>query len=100
MDINVGITLSNKTAQESTVRIPAGSVFEASKTDFRVQNVTLVKDYVFKIPPHSQIKVVVVGRCLNRVRAVPHSTPGRATPFRYVGSLDQDSIWQTTSRPR
>jgi hypothetical protein len=101
MDINVGITLNNQSAQGVTVRIPAGSIFEAGKTSYGVQNVAVAKDYTFKVPPYSQVKVVVVGRCLNQSRGVPRSVPGRATPFRYAGgSFNQSSIWQTASNPR
>jgi len=101
MDINVGITLVNNRGEEVTVRIPAGSIFEAVKTDHGVQNVVVIQDYQFKVPPHGICKVVIRGRCLNPRRSLPKSSPGRATPFRYAGSsFDQNAIWQAVSTPR
>ncbi len=101
MDINVGITLVNNRGEEVTVRIPSGSIFEAAKTEYGVQNVVVVQDYHFRIPPYSTRKVVVRGRCLNPRRSLPRRIPGRATPFRYTGpSFKQRSIWETVSKPR
>lgn len=100
MRITVAITLDNKSDSEATVRIPAGSVFEAAKTEFGVQNVAIARDYIFRVPARTQIKVFAEGRCLNKTRGVPKAALGRITPFRYAGiSFDQDSIWQTTSNP-
>jgi len=100
MDINVGITLLNNRGEEVTVWIPAGSIFEAVKTDHGVQNVVVIEDYKFKVPPYGCCKVVIRGRCLNPRRSLPKSSPGRATPFRYVGSnFDQNAIWQAVSSP-
>ena len=100
MRINVEVTLDNKSDQETTVRIPAGSIFEAMRTEYGVQNIAVVKDYFFRIPALGRIKVFVEGRCLNRARGVPRNTAGRVTPFRYAGSsFDQDSVWEVTSNP-
>ncbi len=101
MEIQVGITLDNKSANEATVRIPAGSIFEVAKTEYGVQNVAIVSDHFFKVPARSKIKVIVVGRCLNRRRAEPKSVSGRVTPFRYAGNnFDQESIWHKTLSPQ
>lgn len=101
MDINVGITLVNNRGEEVTVRIPAGSIFEIVKTEYHVQNVAVIQDHQFKVPPYGQRKVVIRGRCLNPRRSLPRSSPGRATPFRYAGdSFDQNAIWQAVSAPR
>ncbi len=101
MDINVGITLVNNRGEEVTVRIPAGSIFEAVKTEYGVQNVAVVQDYHFKIPAYGTRRVIVRGRCLNPRRSLPRLSPGRATPFRYAGpSFGQRAIWATVSKPR
>src|SRR5262245_14067621 len=100
MDIDVTVTLANDTDEEMTVRIPAGSIFEAAQTDFGVQNVAVVTDDQIRIAPKSKARVVMTGRCLNRMRSVPNSTPGRPTPFRYSGpSMDQTEIWNRVSSP-
>lgn len=101
MDITVGITLINNRNEEVTVRIPAGSIFEAAKTEHGVQNVLVIKDYKFKVPPHGRCKAIMHGRCLNQKRSLPHSSLGRATPFRYTGhSFDQEAIWKDVSAPK
>lgn len=101
MDINVGITLVNNRGEEVTVRIPAGSIFEAVKTEHGVQNVTVIQDYQFRVPPYGRRSVVMRGRCLNPRRSLPRSSPGRATPFLYAGtSFEQSAIWQIVSMPR
>lgn len=101
MNINVGITLVNNRGEEVTVRIPAGSIFEAIKTEHGVQNVVVIQDYQFRVPPYGRRSVVLRGRCLNPRRSLPQSSPGRATPFRYAGtSFEQSAIWQIVSTPR
>lgn len=101
MDINVGITIVNNRGEEVTVRIPAGSIFEAVNTERGVQNVVIVQDYQFRLLPYGCRRVVVRGRCLNPRRSLPQSSPGRATPFRYAGtSFEQRAIWQIVSTPR
>lgn len=101
MDINVGITLVNNRGKEVTVRIPAGSIFEAVETGRGVQNVAIAQDYQFRLPPYGRRRIVVRGRCLNPMRSLPQSSPGRATPFRYAGtSFEQSAVWQIVSTPR
>ncbi len=106
MNINVGITLINNRSTTQTFRIPAGAIFEVGQPGLRVQNVTVAKDYQFTVPPNSQARVTVLGRCLNSQRAVPSRHPGRATPFRYVGpgsqsnQFPQNTIWNAVSNPR
>lgn len=101
MEIKVGITLINNRDEEVTVRIPAGSIFEPVRRKYGVQNIVAIEDYQFKVPPHSQRKVVIRGCCLNQRRPLPQSCPGTATPFRYAGdSFDQNAIWQDVSIPR
>src|SRR2546423_13571593 len=98
MDIAVSITLKNNRGEEVPFRLPAGLVIEHAQTEYGVQNVALEREYVFKLPAYSQKEVVVYGRCLNRERALPTSTPGRITLFRYAGpSLDQTDLWQAVS---
>jgi|SRR5947209_8049003 len=99
MNIKAIITLTNERDEELSIRIPAGSIFEAP-TELGVQCVAVVDEYKFTIPPRSQRKVEVYGRCLNQKRGIPHLVQGRATPFRYAGaSLDQSRIWQRVSNP-
>lgn len=101
MDINVGITLVNNRGEEVTVRIPAGSIFEAAKTEYGVQNIVVIQDYQFRVPPYGRLSVVLRGRCLNPKRFLPRSSPGRVTPFRYAGTnFEQSAIWQSVSTPR
>lgn len=101
MNIPVTITLRNPTDRELPVTIPAGAIFEAAKTDLGVQNVTIIQEHRFTLPAQSELRVKVVGRCLNHRRAVPHGTPGRVTMFRYAGqSFDQQQIWQRMGHPR
>ena len=101
MDIAVSITLKNNRGEEVPLRIPAGLIIEHAQTEYGVQNVALEREYVFKLPAHSEKKVVVYGRCLNQKRALPNATPGRITLFRYAGpSLDQTDLWQAVSTPK
>lgn len=101
MDIDVGITLRNDRNEEVTVRIPAGSIIEVASTGYKAQNIAVAKEYVFKLPPNGQRKVIVTGRCLNSKRSVPHLISGRATPFRYAGSsFDQNALWRAVSSPK
>jgi hypothetical protein len=100
VDIDVTITLRNPTRRELPVTIPMGAVFEAAKTSFGVQNVTIIKAEHFMLPPRSELKVTITGRCLNRSRSIPSGVPGRLTPFRYAGSnFDQQYLWQRMVHP-
>ena len=97
--IDVGSTLNNPTGKEVVIRIPVGSVMETGSAASNRQNVVIMQDYRFTVPPGGWRKVLVRGRCLNRNRRLPTSTPGRVTPFRYTGSsLQQAAIWDTVSR--
>lgn len=101
MNIPVTITLKNPTDRELPITIPVGAIFEAAKTDFGVQNVTIIQEHRFMLPAYSELRVKVTGRCLNRRRGVPNGTPGRLTTFRYAGpSFDQHQIWQRMAQPR
>lgn len=99
MSIDVEVTLTNAGPNEVPVTIPAGAIFEADPP--HAQNVAIVGEHRFTLPPRSRLTVVLTGRCLNRRRAEPHGVPGRLTPFRYAGpSFDQGAIWTATSTPR
>lgn len=100
MVIEVAIKLRNNLSHEVTTHIPAGLVLEARQAESRVQNVVVIKDYTFKLRPQEERTVLVEGRCLNRTRVAPRNFPGRITPFRYIGSLRQEDIWQRVSNPR
>lgn len=101
MEIAVSITLKNNRKEELFITLPAGLVLEHSQTEYGVQNVALEREYIFKLPGYSQQKVVVYGRCLNSNRALPSSTPGRLTLFRYAGSsMVQEDIWKNVSTPK
>lgn len=101
MNIFVEIPVENASTQEVTVCIPAGSIIEASPATGRFQNVTVAKEYIFKIPPKYRGKMVVEGRCLNRARGAPNAIAGKITPFKYAGnSFNQDDIWDTVSIPK
>ena len=100
MEIAVTIEIANALNREVTVTIPAGTIFEAAPSALgAVQNVVTAQDYAYRLPPKSRRKVTVVGRCLNRVRSTPHLSPGKLTPFKYMGSFDQTYIWQAMSSP-
>src|SRR3712207_4574939 len=99
--ITVSVELVNMLGSQQQVRIPAGTIFEAARTNFGVQNVVIVYDYSFTLPPHGRLTVTLSGNCLNRRRAYPRNTPGRLTPFRYTGnSHNQTSVWAAMSQPR
>jgi len=101
MSISVTLEIVNELDHDITVRIPAGTIFEAAQTELGVQNVVIIQDYTFKLPPKGRQKVTVNGNCLNPRRRYPHSTPGRITPFRYAGkSFNQHDIWSVVSSPR
>lgn len=100
MIITVGIDLLNPRDEEVPVVLPAGSIFEVPSS-LREQNVALIKQYRFVLPPRSQLRVEVDGVCLNRRRDPPLARAGRFTPFRYDSStLDQDEVWRRVSAPR
>lgn len=99
--IIVNIEIANNLGQERTVRIPAGTIFEAAQTNMGVQNVVITQDYYFIIPANGQLSVKLKGNCLNRMRAYPSRSQGRLTPFRYTGnSSSQASVWGAMSSPR
>jgi len=101
MEIKVGVTLNNQSPNQTTVNIPAGTIFEAAQTEHGVQNVTIAKGYTFKIPPFTNQKVIVIGRCLNSSRATPEMNQGKLTPFKYIGqSFEQQDIWHSISNPK
>jgi hypothetical protein len=98
--ISVTFELINKLGSPQSIHIPAGTVFEAARTDYGVQNVVIVKDYRVTLPPYGRQTVTLMGNCLNRRRSYPSSNPGRVTPFLYTGgSLNQHSVWSAMSQP-
>lgn len=99
--ITVSIEIANNLDCDQRVRIPAGTIFEAAKTDMGIQNVVIVQDYSFTIPAKGHKSVKLKGNCLNRKRAYPSKAPGRLTPFRYTGnSSSQSGVWGAMSTPR
>lgn len=100
MEIDVSVPITNRTGKPLAVRVPSGQVFESAQTELGVQNVTIVGDYRFVVPPHATIKITVRGRCLNQLRSAPKMSRGRITPFRYAGpSFAQDAIWAAVASP-
>lgn len=89
MSIHVTLELKNTTAGTTTVRIPAGTVFEVAVPNLGVQNVVVTQSQSYTLPPGARRIVKIPGNCLN-------ARPGRLTPFRFTGnSTHQDSVWQT-----
>ena len=75
MSISVTLEVVNELDHDITVRIPAGTIFEAAQTELGVQNVVIIQDYTFKLPPKGRQKVTVNGNCLNPRRRYPVVDP-------------------------
>lgn len=98
--IVVELEISNKLSRDTTITIPAGTVFEAAQTDMGIQNVVIIQDYTITLSSRSRAIVKLRGNCLNQKRSYPKSATGRVTPFRYAGnSYGQQDIWNAMSAP-
>jgi hypothetical protein len=93
MNCKTEISLKNNTDRECKIKIPKGQIFENKTIGTGKQNVAAQKDYEFRLPPKSTLKVEIDVLCINQRLSMP-SGFYNITQFRINKEFEnQDQLW-------
>jgi hypothetical protein len=92
--LTVNLLLENKTDEEITVEVPAGSLFEVIDPKAAVQNLATAGGMSIKIGPRSTRGTIINAFCANHHFASPNNNPVRPTIFKMKNpGRSQGEVW-------